>query len=259
MVLHIKDNIRYVLANRDNIESMGFCCIKNRKAEGYSGKLAWYTGNSQTDVSNIVALDENNKKMGFIEFMPSEEAWRPVNAKDYFFIQCMAVLSKKDRNLGIASTLLELCFDLAIKSNKAGVCSFASKGVWVHDSSLFVKNGYEIIDSLGRYELVVKKVNKDAPNPSFYNWIDEVKKYKGFHLLYSNQCPWHIKSVEDLRHIADQLNIELNISIISTHKKAQKGPSGFGTFALINNGKLLSDHYISGSRFKNILKQEKII
>lgn len=34
----------------------------------------------------------------------------------------------------------------------------------------------------------------------------------------------------------------------------QNGPSGFGTFALLKDGVLLEDHYISLGRFMNILR-----
>jgi hypothetical protein len=38
--------------------------------------------------------------------------------------------------------------------------------------------------------------------------------------------------------------------------EAQRAPSGFGVFALVKDGKLLEDHYISETRFKTILKKE---
>ena len=46
------------------------------------------------------------------------------------------------------------------------------------------------------------------------------------------------------------------ITEIKTAKEAQQAPSGYGVYSLVYNGKLLSDHYISNTRFKNILKKE---
>jgi hypothetical protein len=33
-------------------------------------------------------------------------------------------------------------------------------------------------------------------------------------------------------------------------------PSGFGVFALVKDGKLLEDHYLSKRRFETIIKKE---
>ena len=46
-----------------------------------------------------------------------------------------------------------------------------------------------------------------------------------------------------------------NIKLTSL-KKVQNAPSGFGTFSLIKDGKLIKDHYLSRTRFENILRQE---
>jgi hypothetical protein len=51
--------------------------------------------------------------------------------------------------------------------------------------------------------------------------------------------------------------ITLTVKKLATPKEAQKAPSGFGTFSLIKDGKLLADHYISRTRFENILKQNQ--
>lgn len=50
--------------------------------------------------------------------------------------------------------------------------------------------------------------------------------------------------------------IDLNVKKIETVKEAKQAPSGFGVFSLLHNGKLLEDHYISATRFRNILKKE---
>lgn len=41
--------------------------------------------------------------------------------------------------------------------------------------------------------------------------------------------------------------------------KAQQAPSFYGIFNFIRDGKVLADRYISLTRFKNILKHEKLI
>jgi hypothetical protein len=52
------------------------------------------------------------------------------------------------------------------------------------------------------------------------------------------------------------LKLEPDIIEIKTAKQAQKAPSLYGIFNLIYNGKLLSDRYISTTRFLNIINKE---
>jgi hypothetical protein len=55
------------------------------------------------------------------------------------------------------------------------------------------------------------------------------------------------------------MGIKPEITEISTSAAAQSAPSPYAVFTLINKGKILADHYISGTRFMNILKKEKLI
>lgn len=50
--------------------------------------------------------------------------------------------------------------------------------------------------------------------------------------------------------------IDLKLKKIETVDEAKNAPSGFGTYSLIYNGKLIEDHYLSATRFRNILKKE---
>ena len=86
---------------------------------------------------------------------------------------------------------------------------------------------------------------------------DELKKFgSGLTLLYANQCPWHINSVKALQVAAKKEGVKLKVIEIKTAKQAQESPTPFGVFSLIHNGKLLSYHYLSQTRFLNILKKE---
>ena len=95
-----------------------------------------------------------------------------------------------------------------------------------------------------------------SPNPNLIDWTKNLKNYEGWHLLYSDQCPWHGKSVDAIKEVTEENNIDLTIKKITSSEEAKQMPSGFGVFNLIHNGKLLEDHYISQTRFKNILKKE---
>ena len=48
--------------------------------------------------------------------------------------------------------------------------------------------------------------------------------------------------------------MDLKVTKLETAQEAKNAPSGFGVFNLLHDGKLLEDHYLSATRFKNILK-----
>ena len=56
--------------------------------------------------------------------------------------------------------------------------------------------------------------------------------------------------------MAAENGLELNITKLTFAREAQDAPSYYGVFNLLWNGRLLSDHYVSKGRFKNILKNE---
>lgn len=253
----IKNNkIRIIDVTPDNVEEAGVFCIKNKRAKGYHDKIAWFKEKINTGLRIRIAEDDQGKQLGFVEFMPSEIAWRPVAVKNYYFIQCIVDMSKDKRNQGIASKLIKQCENEARKYGKSGVCSMTSNGPWIATKDLFIKNGFKIADQRGRFELLYKPFNKIEPIPKLHDWTSEKVKYKGWNLIYSDQCPWHEKSITDLKKSAENNGINLKVTRITTPKQAQNGPSGFGTYALVKDGKLLADHYISKTRFENILKKQ---
>jgi hypothetical protein len=158
---------------------------------------------------------------------------------------------------GIGSYLIQQCEADAKKNNKSGICAMSSDGPWIANKTLYEKNNFIVTEKLDRFELMVKSYDPQAKSPEFLDWTIEQQKYIGWHLVYSDQCPWHEKSITDIKQSAADNGIKLTVRKLLTSKEAQNAPSGFGTFSLIKDGKLLADHYISRTRFENMLKKEK--
>ena len=144
----------------------------------------------------------------------------------------------------------------AITLGMDGICVMTSKGSWLADHSIFERNGFHKIAVKDRFELLSKTWNTKSQPPKFYNWTKQQSQYQGWHLIYADQCPWHDKSASALLNVAKDYGIDLQVSKISTSQAAKRAPSGFGVFNLLHDGKLLDDHYLSATRFKNILQQE---
>ncbi len=97
---------------------------------------------------------------------------------------------------------------------------------------------------------------KGKSEPEFIDWEAKAKNFQGLNLIYANQCPLFIKSIDEMTATAKEFGLQLKISELKTAKDAQNSPSGFGVYSMVYNGKLVADHYISNTRFRNILNKE---
>jgi L-amino acid N-acyltransferase YncA len=240
----------------ENVVEESLFCNKNPKTAGFKQKTEWFTQRQKEGLQLIIAKDEGGKAIGFIEFVPGKYAWRPVEAENYMFIHCIMVYPNKARNNGVASALINICRKEAEKQELKGLAVLSSKGSWLADKRLFEKNGFKQVDARGRFELMALSFSSEAEPPSILDWEKELAHYAGWHLLYADQCPWHDKAVSALEKTAKAAGVALQTTKIESAEKAQHAPSGFGVFALVKDGKLLEDHYISETRFKTILKKE---
>ena len=242
-----------------NVEDYGVFCIKDKKAPGYAEKIAWMRKKLNWGVKIQILVNGFGKQLGFVEYTPAERCWRAVHAPGYFFVQCIYIARRSTRNQNLGSRLLEVVETDARVSGRVGICTLSSNGPWLANKTLFEKNGYIQADARGRFELLYKAFDAETPPPEFIDWTPTLEQHEGWHLVYANQCPWHEKSVLALSDVAREQNVPLQVTRLETPEEAQKGPSAFGTFALIKDGKLLADHYLSATRFKNILKKEHIV
>ncbi|MBT8477964.1 MAG: hypothetical protein KJO06_03535 [Gemmatimonadetes bacterium] len=130
-----------------------------------------------------------------------------------------------------------------------------SDGPWMAGKQVFLRNGFELVAEADRFELVAFRLG-EGPAPRFRDISENLSRYQGLNLVYSNQCPMLPKSVDALVEMAAARGLELKVHVIDSPKAAQRAPSHYGVFNLVWNGRLLADHYVSGGRFKNILKNE---
>ncbi len=233
-----------------------FYCIKDPKRQGFKDKAKWYEKCYQEGLSIRILKNHEDKMIGFIEFVPAKNAWRPIDADNYMFIHCIYIYSKKERNNGYGAMLIKEAEREARAKGMDGICVMTSKGGWLADKTLFEKNGFDQIEAKDRFQLLSKSWSPNAIKPKLHNWTEQQKQYQGWHLLYADQCPWHEKSVAAIVGVALDYGIDLKVTKINSVLEAKKAPSGFGVFNLLHDGKLLDDHYLSQTRFRNILKQQ---
>lgn len=244
-------SVKIIDLNLKNTEQYPPACFLNPKNEGYRAKLEWLKERFKEGLKIKVLYDQKDKKIhGFIEYILGENAWRTVSAKKYLFIHCIWISPNSYKKKGYGSDLINECIKDA--KGKRGVAVVTSNGPFMASKDVFLKNGFKIVEEDGKHQLLVKQLKK-GNLPKFKDYKKQLKKYKGWHIVYSNQCPWAARFISELdKKIVNKLKIK--VTELKTPKQAQNAPSIYSVFSLIHNGEILADHYISNTRFNNIIK-----
>jgi hypothetical protein len=140
-----------------------------------------------------------------------------------------------------------------------GVAALAREGPWLAGAGLYRANGFEEVESAPPdYRLLVRKFNPAAPNPCFQGeWDKKLKRYsRGLTIIRSSQCPHIAKFADDVAASAEvDYGIKPKIVELRSASEAQAAPTPYAVFAVIHNGRVLADHQISRTRFRNIMRK----
>jgi ribosomal protein S18 acetylase RimI-like enzyme len=241
-----------------------FCKISQKKCEGYQQKLKWLEARFAEGLRmKMLSLAEGGR--GFIEYIPGEYAWRPVEASGYMFIHCLWVVGQSKRK-GYASMLLEECLADAQRQRMNGVAMITSEGNWLVGKRFLFGEGFESVDSAPpTFELLVNKFNR-APLPSFpKDWDARMRRYgEGLTVIRTDQCPYIDEATGLAMEAAEEFGLKTRLVELRSCKDVrEKAPTPYGVFSIVLNGKLLSYHYLTKkelySRLEEALRNEKWI
>ncbi len=240
--------------NADNIGGCGFCGYKAGSNLGHRRKTDWLKQRYAEGLRFKVLRSQEFGDIGMIEYAHGNQAWRPVEAKGYFVIHCLMVNSKH-KGKGLGTLLLGSCLRDAKKSKCRGVAVVTSSDSLMARSDFFIKAGFIPVDSSPPYELLVKKLEKTAPNPRFIVQRERaLKRYKkGLTILAADQCPYVPKCAEEIAQAARALGLKPRVVRIRSAKASRELPTPYGVFSIIHDGKLIVERPVSATRFKNIM------
>ena len=253
------DEIEIIDTNADTIYNYGFCGYKNTRHEGYKRKVDWLKQRFSEGMKFKVLCSASDNAAGFIEYIPGEYAWRAVEASRYMVIHCIANMNRKNRGKGYGTLLVEESIKEAKKEAMHGVAAVTRKGTWMASKDLFLKEGFEVVDTAPPdFELLVKKLT-DAPSPKFKgDWEGKLSQFSsGLTIIQSDQCPYVAKAIGEISETAgEKYGMKPRIIELKNCKEAQNAPSAFAVFGIVYNGRLVADHPISNKRFMNIMDKE---
>lgn len=154
----------FKIITKENLDSEHICCAISNKHEGIALKKAWLE--KQLDKGLVFRkLDARGKV--FIEYIPAEYAFAPVEAPNYLYINCFWV-SGKFKKQGYGKALLEGCLEDAKRQNKSGVVVLSSKKKkpFLSDPKFLKKYGFKVCDTALDYELLYYPL-KNEQIPAF--------------------------------------------------------------------------------------------
>ena len=115
--------MEYIQVTKDNLEKEHICCaISNNKDIQVSSKKAWLTERFD---EGLVFLKSVERGKCFIEYIPAENAWVPIRADGYMYIDCLWV-SGAHKGHGYSNDLLGACIQDSREKGKTGLCILSS-------------------------------------------------------------------------------------------------------------------------------------
>ena len=246
--------MEYIQVTKDNIEEEHICCaISNNKDVQVSSKKEWL---KERFDDGLVFLKSVERGKCFIEYIPAENAWNPVDAPDYMYIDCLWV-SGSFKGHGYSSDLLNACIKDSKDKGKKGLCilSSAKKKPFLADPKFLKYKGFEVCDEADNgIQLWYLPFDKKAAAPSF----SECAKHphtddKGYVLYYTNQCPFNAKYVPILEETALNNGVEFKAIKIESREAAQKAPTPITTYALFLDGEYITNEQMNDKKFLKLI------
>ena len=244
----------YIRVTKDNIEKEHICCaISSNKDVQVSSKKAWLTDRFE---EGLVFLKSVERGKCFIEYIPAENAWNPIHAPGYMYIDCLWV-SGSFKGHGYSNDLLSECIKDSSEKGKKGLCILAAakKIPFLADPKFLKYKGFEVCDEADNgIQLWYLPFEKDADPPSFkecakHPHIDE----KGYVLFYTNQCPFNAKYVPVLEETAKKNGITFKAVKIESRKVAQNAPSPITTYSLFCEGEYVTNEQMNEKKFLKLV------
>lgn len=248
---------RYVNLDAETVDAHHLCCgLGDRKhVEGVDRKKAWLKARFAQGLV-FRKLDVRGKV--FIEYAPSERAFRPILAKNWLVIHCLWV-SGQYAGKGHARALLEYCIADARAQGKAGVAvaSAKTKRPFLSDRKFFEQFGFEVVDTAGEFLLLALRLKDTAQLPRF---ADAVKSQgpstKGVFLArYTDQCPYNAHWAGEMVAELERCGRRAKAVRVTTLREAQNVKSPLGTFGLECDGELVTHHLNTAGAVQRLLEK----
>lgn len=240
----------YIRVTKENLEKEHICCaISNNNDVQVASKKAWL---AERFDDGLVFLKSVERGKCFIEYIPAENAWNPIVAPGYTYIDCLWV-SGSFKGHGYSNDLLAECIADSRAQGKKGICilSSAKKRPFLADPKFLKYKGFEVADEAENgIQLWYLPFDKGAKKPEF----KEIAKKphvedQGYVLFYTSQCPFNAKYVPIVEETARTNGIRFKAVQLKSKEEAQNAPTPVTTYALFRDGEYLTNEQMNDTKF----------
>ena len=228
--------MEYIRVTKDNLKKEHICCaISNNKDVQVSSKKAWLADRFD---EGLVFLKSVERGKCFIEYIPAENAWIPIEADGYMYIDCLWVSGSFKRH-GYSTDLLAACIEDSKEKGKKGLCILcaAKKKPFLADPKFLKYKGFTVADEA------------DNGIQLLYLPFEE----KGYVLYYTSQCPFNAKYVPVLEQTAKENGISFRAIHIENRYEAQNAPTPITNYALFHDGEYVTNEQMNDKKFLKLV------
>ena len=135
--------MNYIHITKENIDREHICCAMSGKQS--LAKKEWLR---QRFDEGLVFYRSEERGKCFIEYIPAENAWVPIEADGWLYINCLWV-SGSMKGHGFSSELLSECIRDAEAQGKKGLCILCAEGrkrEFLADPKFLAHKGFRVAD-----------------------------------------------------------------------------------------------------------------
>lgn len=240
--------MNYIRITKENIDKEHICCAMSGKQA--LAKKEWM---KQRLDEGLVFYRSQERGKCFIEYIPAENAWAPIEADGWIYVNCMWIAGSM-KGHGYANDLLDECIRDATAQAKKGVCILCAEGrkrEFLADSKFLAHKGFKTADvSDCGINLMYLPLVTNAELPKFKDCAKHPKTDEsGFVIYYTDQCPFTFYWVPRVAQVAAEHGISLKTIHITDKETAQNAPAPVTTYALFKDGKFITQSIQSDKKF----------
>lgn len=248
--------MEYIKITANNLEKEHICCaISNNKDVQVSSKKAWL---AERIKEGLVFLKSVERGKCFIEYIPAENAWYPIEAEGYMHINCFWV-SGSFKGHGYANDLLNACISDAKAKGKRGITVVSSpkKMPFLSDPKYLAYKGFKAADNAEPFfTLLYLPFDENAQSPKFKAEVKHPNIEKqGFVIYYTHGCPFTAKYVPIVEKFAQDNGVPFESVLIDSREKAQNAPMAWTNYAVFYNGNYISNEILNEKKFAELIEK----
>ena len=246
-----------VTVTPENLAQEHICCAISSDNDCQAAcKKAWLAARF---ADGLVFKKGNVRGKCFIEYIPAEQAWAPIDASGYTYIDCLWV-SGQWKGQGHSSLLLSECIRDSQAQGKKGLCLLSSqkkKLPFLADPKYLAYKGFAVADTADPYfALMYLPFDTSATPPRFQACAKRPQvDASGFALYYADQCPYTAKYVPLLQTVAAARGVTLETIHLQSAVQAQSAPTPFTSFSLFYGGRFVTHEILSEQKFSKIIDE----